>query len=80
MTPAEERENKKIMEGLARVLGGKPTDVIAPVLVVAVARVLLLEADNDPEKLAFLVFKFINRLHEAVSEMAHDEGLGEPRQ
>jgi hypothetical protein len=80
MTVAEERENKKIMAGLSRVLGGKPIDLVAPALVVAAARALVVEADNDPEKLAFLTFKFIHHLGETLAQMANDEGLGEPRQ
>jgi hypothetical protein len=77
---AEERETEKIMAGLSRVLGGKPIDLVAPALVVAVARALYVEADSDPEKLSFLMFKFIGHLGETVSQMADDEGLGEPRQ
>ena len=73
-------DTEKLMSDLARVLVGKDISAVAPALVVSVARVLMLEANNDPDKLGFLVFKFQRHLIETLSEMAHDEGFGESRQ
>lgn len=71
-----DRETMKEME---RVLGGKPIDEVAPILVVAVARALVLEANGDVEELRFLVSKFSVHLVNAVNDMMH-EGDGETRQ
>lgn len=74
MTPSD-----KLMNDLARVLTGKDIDLVAPALVVAVARVLMIEAGNDPHELSRLMLKFVRLLGDTLSEMGAEEGLGEPR-
>jgi hypothetical protein len=77
---AKADECEKVMHGIERVLRGHDIDVVAPVLVMTVARVLYNDAGNDPMCLARNMFKFIDLLGSEVAEMAGDEGLGEPRQ
>ena len=76
----EERASKRMVEKLESVIGGKPIDEIAPLLVVAVARMLFIDADGDPVKLNFLTIKFIQHLGDALNDMTNFEGWGETRQ
>jgi hypothetical protein len=63
------KNREDLLEAVAKVLAGKPIDEVAPVLVVAVARVLLIDSGGDPDKTAFLIAKFLDRLAHTVQDM-----------
>jgi hypothetical protein len=63
----------EIMDGIAKVIIDKPIDEVAPVLVVAVARVLMIDGEGDKDKVAFSVAKFLSRLTETLNDMWEDE-------
>jgi hypothetical protein len=68
-----EAENDKLVKDLERVIGGKPIDDVAPLLVVAVARLLFIDAGGDKERMAFLVAKFLHHLSNAINDMWEEE-------
>jgi hypothetical protein len=63
----------EIMDGIAKVIIDKPIDEVAPVLVVTVARVLMIDAGGDTDKVAFLVAKFLHRLADTIHDMCNEE-------
>lgn len=69
-------EQDKMVSGLSRVLAGRPIDEVAPVLVVAVARTLVIDAGGDEQKLGELVGKFNWHLMQTISDMIKDQDNG----
>jgi hypothetical protein len=66
---------EQLIHDLEKVIGGKPIEDIAPLLIVAVARLLVIDAEGDTSKLAVLVSRFMNHLTATISGMieANDE-------
>ena len=65
----------QLVKDLEKVLGSRPIDEIAPLLIVAVARLLVIDADHDPERLGFLIAKFLSHLTATVNDMIEDGDL-----
>lgn len=59
----------RIFDGMSQLIAGQTIETVAPVLVVAVARVLVLDAGSDKERTALNVAKFIYRLTDVVNDM-----------
>jgi len=59
----------ELIEALETALGGKPLDEVAPALVVAVARALVIDANGDMDRLNGLTLKFIHHLHLQIIDM-----------
>jgi hypothetical protein len=60
---------EQLIHDLEKVIGGKPIEDIAPLLVVAVARMLVIDAKGDTSKLTILVSKFVDHLTTTISDM-----------
>lgn len=74
MSKPVQTPNDELFNGISKLLYGKPIDAVAPVLVVAVARVLMLDGEGDPQKTAMLIAKFMDRLTNVI----HDMMTGDP--
>jgi hypothetical protein len=62
-------DRDQMIHDLEKVIGGKPIEDIAPLLVVAVARMLVIDAEGDTSKLAMLLAKFLEHLTATISDM-----------
>jgi hypothetical protein len=65
-----------VIKDLEKVIGGKPIEDIAPLLVVTVARMLVLDAGGDMPKLAMLVAKFTHHLTSTINDMVDEDDAG----
>ncbi len=66
-TPSDSDE--RMLRALTKVFVGKPIDEIIPVLIVASARALVIEADGDEERLETLGERFCNMMQETAEDM-----------
>jgi hypothetical protein len=69
-----DKPNDEMFKALDQVLRGKPIDDVAPLLVIAVARMLVIDAEGDNAKLAMLTAKFMFHMTEAMEEMVQNPG------
>ena len=63
-----------LFDGMKTLLDGKPLDAVAPVLMVAVARALWIDAGGDPDKARGLTMKFMNTLMREIDGMLREPG------
>jgi hypothetical protein len=66
MKPRDEMLTK-----IAEILDGQPLTEVGPVLVVAVARVLMIDAGDDPFKAKVSIMQFMNLLTQTLSDMCN---------
>lgn len=78
MTGEIDRDEALFLEA-RKLFDRKPIDEVMPVLITAVARALVIEADGDTVKISLLVAKFYAILTDQITSML-DEGEGETLQ
>ena len=71
-------DGEQLYREMDALLDGKPIELVAPLLVIAVARALVLEASGDMGELIRLLLKFQLHLNGQIDDMLA-EGEGETR-
>ncbi len=66
---AKTKGREALMEAIGKVIVGQATDELIPVLIVASARTLALEADGDAARLEALGEKFCRLLQDTAEDM-----------
>jgi len=66
---ANDRISDQMLKDLEKVIGDKPIEDVAPLLIVAVARLLVIDAGGDKSKLTLLLAKFLGHLMETIHDM-----------
>jgi hypothetical protein len=61
-----------LFDGMKTLLDGKPLEAVAPVLVVAVARALWINAEGDPGRTREMTMKFVNTLMHEIDGMLRE--------
>jgi hypothetical protein len=69
MGQIEDEPNDDLLEAVKRVITGQSNDQVIPVLLVAIARALVIDADGDPERLEQLGEKFCALLSDSARDM-----------
>lgn len=62
-----------LANALGALLAGKPVEQVVPILIVAAARALMLEADGDEAKLARMLNKFDELLADEAFDMMNSK-------
>ena len=66
-------EDEALFKAVSKVLTNQPIDEVIPVLVVATARAMVLEADGDRERLQDLGARFCSLLAKTTLDMFDEE-------
>ena len=68
-------DKEPLLKAIGKIVTGAPTDQLMPVLIVVLARVLVLEADGDHDKLESLGIKFCDLLAKTATDMMDERSV-----